>query len=423
MSDIFISYAREDSEFVRKLVDSLQADNREVWVDFNDIPFGTEWWEEIVEAIEKSPVGIFVISEDSIESQYCSLEIAQLFQNQKKMVPIVARKPSEEAIEDLPGVIRDLNWISFDGTDYDSNFASLLETIDTDLSAGKEHTRLLVRALDWQKNGHSKDMLSRGDELAGFLPMLEQDDLTAGQQAFLDESLRAAQARYNFWRFVFGFLGGLFSFAFYITTAYRGSIFNPAALALIIAAGEVFGLFTGIIAVLGSSLPEFMKKHLPSVTYMPIRITVCLLAGMLTWIVFQWIFLSLPLVPTWASFFGGIGISIGFIINAYFKPPAVVTFGVTAIAYFATMFLLNSLAPFYVNSGLENPLIYFDSATSIYTIGLPMVLLFAVGTNAHILWQAIFGGNTVTQYLEGRSSGRKKKALVLQSEPEMLPGQ
>lgn len=409
MADIFISYAREDSDFVRKLVDSLQADNRDVWVDFNDIPFGTEWWQEIVEAIEKSPVGIFVISEDSIDSQYCSLEIAQLFQNQKKIVPIVARKPSEPLIEHLPGVIRDLNWVSFDGTDFDTSFANMVATIDTDLHAEKDHTRLLIRALDWQRSGHSKDLLSRGDELAGFLPMLERDDLTVGQDAFLDMSIQAAQARYNFWRFVFGFLGGLFSFGFYMTTTYRGSIFTPSALALIIAAGEAFGLFTGIIAVMGSNMPEFMKKRLPPITYLPIRIAACLLAGMLTWIVFQWIYLSLPFALTWAAFFGAIGLSIGFIINTTFKPHASVTFGITAITYFGIMFLFNSTGDFFSNSGLENPLLYFDSATNIYTIGLPMVLLYAVGTNAHILWQAVFGGNKVTSYLEGRSTARKPK--------------
>lgn len=410
MADIFISYAREDSEFVRKLVDSLQADNRDVWVDFNDIPFGTEWWQEIVEAIEKSPVGIFVISEDSVNSQYCSLEIAQLFQNQKKIIPIVARKPSEPLIENLPEVIRDLNWVSFDDTDFDASFANMVATIDTDLHAEKDHTRLLIRALDWQRSGHSKDLLSRGDELAEFLPMLERDDLTVGQDAFLDMSIQAAQARYNFWRFVFGFLGGMFSFSFYILASFRATSLTPELLVLIIAAGEIFGLFTGIIAVMGSNMPEFMKKRLPPISYLPIRIIVCLLAGMLTWIAYQWIILGLPLAPTWASFFGAIGLSIGFIINTSFKPHASVTFGITTITYFGIMFLFNSKGDFFTNSGLDNPLLYFDSAMNIYTIGLPMVLLYAIGTNAHILWQAVFGGgNKVTRYLESRSTEPKPK--------------
>ncbi len=109
MADVFISYARANTDFVRKLVDALRDSGRDVWVDFEDIPFGTEWWNEIVEGIEQSSVGIFVISDDSIASQYCSLEIAQMMQNQKKLVPIVAVSPAEENIEKLPKIIRDLN--------------------------------------------------------------------------------------------------------------------------------------------------------------------------------------------------------------------------------------------------------------------------------------------------------------------------
>ena len=170
MADVFISYAREDSDFVRKLVDSLQADKRDVWVDFNDIPFGTDWWEEIVEAIEQSPVGIFVISKDSIDSQYCSLEIAQLFQNQKKIVPIVARTPEETSITNLPSIIRDLNWISFDGTDYASTFANLIQTIDTDISAQKNIPACLFALLTGRKADIAKIFSHAGTNLRDFYP-------------------------------------------------------------------------------------------------------------------------------------------------------------------------------------------------------------------------------------------------------------
>lgn len=416
MADVFISYARENTDFVRKLVDSLQQNDREVWVDFDDIPFGSEWWSEIVGGIEQSTIGIFVISEASIDSQYCSLEIAQMMKNQKKIIPIVATTPIDGKIERLPQIIRDLNWIFFDTDDFDTIFPNLLNTMDTDFAASKAHTQLLVRALDWEKRAHSNDSLARGDELAGFLPLLDRDDLTPIQDAFLDVSLRAAQARYNFWRFVFGFLGGLLSMAFYIAAATRATGISPALVTNIIAAGEVFGLFTGIIAVFGSSLPEFIKRRIPHRAYLPVQIVVCFTAGMMTWITFQWFFLFLPPIPTWASFFGGIGISIGFIIHAVFKPPSIVTFVITAVAMYAAIFLLNNFAGFYVNSGLENPLIYFNDSQDVYTIGLPMVLLYALGTNAHILWQSIGGVSEVTQYLEGRLTKQKNNFRISQAQ-------
>ena len=36
-SDVFISYRRKDVEFAKRLVDSLQKDGKEVWVDSSTI--------------------------------------------------------------------------------------------------------------------------------------------------------------------------------------------------------------------------------------------------------------------------------------------------------------------------------------------------------------------------------------------------
>ena len=45
MPDVFISYSRKDKAFVEKLVTALEAKKRDVWVDFEDIPFASEWWD------------------------------------------------------------------------------------------------------------------------------------------------------------------------------------------------------------------------------------------------------------------------------------------------------------------------------------------------------------------------------------------
>jgi hypothetical protein len=52
LSDVFISYSRKDSEFVRKLFDSLKAQEKEVWADFEDIPKAADWWQEIQAGID-----------------------------------------------------------------------------------------------------------------------------------------------------------------------------------------------------------------------------------------------------------------------------------------------------------------------------------------------------------------------------------
>jgi pantoate kinase len=40
-SDVFVSYRRVDVEFTKKLVEALQADGKQVWIDWEDIPPGS----------------------------------------------------------------------------------------------------------------------------------------------------------------------------------------------------------------------------------------------------------------------------------------------------------------------------------------------------------------------------------------------
>jgi len=42
MTDVFISYARKDQVFVRKLHDALVTQGRDVWVDWEDIVLRAE---------------------------------------------------------------------------------------------------------------------------------------------------------------------------------------------------------------------------------------------------------------------------------------------------------------------------------------------------------------------------------------------
>ncbi|MGH3721797.1 MAG: toll/interleukin-1 receptor domain-containing protein [Pseudonocardiaceae bacterium] len=51
VADVFLSYAREDLPFVRRLTAALRARNREVWVDLEGIIPSARWMEEIRTAI------------------------------------------------------------------------------------------------------------------------------------------------------------------------------------------------------------------------------------------------------------------------------------------------------------------------------------------------------------------------------------
>lgn len=163
MTDVFISYSRKDSEFVRRLHEALSAENKAVWVDWEGIPPVAEWLREISSAIEGADSFIYVISPDSVDSDICRKEIEHAEKHNKRLIPVVCRKVNTGHV---PEALVILNWIFFDGIDtFDSSFRILMEALDTDLDWVHSHTRLLTKSIEWKDKNHDKSLLLRGADL------------------------------------------------------------------------------------------------------------------------------------------------------------------------------------------------------------------------------------------------------------------
>ena len=68
-SDVFVSYRRKDVEFVKQLVDALRQANKEVWIDWEDIPPGSvEFTPDIQQGLEGADAFIAVISPNYLDS-------------------------------------------------------------------------------------------------------------------------------------------------------------------------------------------------------------------------------------------------------------------------------------------------------------------------------------------------------------------
>jgi hypothetical protein len=65
MYDVFISYARADKDFVRKLHQGLEEINRDIWIDWQDIPPTAEWHTEIFASIAAAHNFLFIVSPTS----------------------------------------------------------------------------------------------------------------------------------------------------------------------------------------------------------------------------------------------------------------------------------------------------------------------------------------------------------------------
>ena len=168
MTDVFISYSRKDKEFVSVLYEAFKRSQKNIWVDWEDIPLTSDWWVEIEKGIESAHTFVFVISPDSIASKVCAKEILHAVENNKRLFPIVRRDTTNFEDGNLAhDKIRQHNWLMFrEGEDdFEKSFKTLIETISLDLEHLHRHTRLLVRAIEWG-NGRSDSLLLRGDDLA-----------------------------------------------------------------------------------------------------------------------------------------------------------------------------------------------------------------------------------------------------------------
>ncbi len=98
MADVFISYAREDQEFVRELQEALEERDRNTWIDWKDIPLTAKWKQEVFSAIEQADSFAAVISPDYIGSKPCREELDHAALNNKRMVPLWHRDVADEDV-------------------------------------------------------------------------------------------------------------------------------------------------------------------------------------------------------------------------------------------------------------------------------------------------------------------------------------
>jgi WD40 repeat protein len=163
MADVFVSYARVDAPFVRKLEAALRALNRDPWVDWDDIPPSAAWLQAVFSGIEGSDTFVFVTSPHSAQSRVCGLELDHAVGLNKKIIPVLAH-PTDPAT--LPAALAALNWIDFTvESGFPDGIELLVRAMDTDLVLLKEHTRLLLRAVDWSRAGKHGSFVLRGLDL------------------------------------------------------------------------------------------------------------------------------------------------------------------------------------------------------------------------------------------------------------------
>ncbi|NES19704.1 MAG: TIR domain-containing protein [Symploca sp. SIO3E6] len=190
--DAFISYGRADSKaFATKLQTRLAEQGFHVWFDFNDIPLGVDFQHQIDDGIEKSRHFLFVIAPHSINSPYCGKEIELAIKCHKRIIPLLhveqisqetwqQRNPHgtqedweaykakglHSSFPNMHPTIGKINWVYFrEGIDdFDKSLGDLLKLISSHTDYVEQHTQLLVKALEWERQQQQTIYLLTGEE-------------------------------------------------------------------------------------------------------------------------------------------------------------------------------------------------------------------------------------------------------------------
>ncbi|MBD2328466.1 TIR domain-containing protein [Alkalinema sp. FACHB-956] len=163
MSDVFISYSRKDKPFVQQLHGALSQQQRDIWIDWEDIPIAADWWQAIERGIESANIFLFILTPHSVLSTVCKQEIDHAVKCNKRLIPVV-RDDQFDANLVHPALSRH-NWLFFrESDDFQQMFKTLTLTIETDWEHVQQHTRLLVKAIEWERD-RDDSFLLRGKDL------------------------------------------------------------------------------------------------------------------------------------------------------------------------------------------------------------------------------------------------------------------
>jgi WD40 repeat protein len=161
----FISYSRKDKRFARKLKDALESMEVDVWVDWEDIPHGADWRDEIRKSIQASDSFVFILSPDSLKSKVCTEELEIAVELNKKIIPVLYREI--ETRKKIHPKLSAANWVFMRTRkeNLDTVLPSLVRAVCTDLIWVQQHTRLLQNAVEWERNNRNSSFLLGGSKL------------------------------------------------------------------------------------------------------------------------------------------------------------------------------------------------------------------------------------------------------------------
>ncbi|MEA5463871.1 TIR domain-containing protein [Leptothoe sp. PORK10 BA2] len=165
-NDIFISYAAQDADFVRRLDKVIRDQGFDPWIDFDDIPGFNRFLEDdshyerqIRDGILGADVFVLVLSKAVLSSANC-VQRLRLAQRLNKLIILLFKEPSDDC-DELISCLDDLHYLDLSSP----LVGKVFEQVALNIIHLQTYTRLLARATEWDKQGRPQQYLLTPEDL------------------------------------------------------------------------------------------------------------------------------------------------------------------------------------------------------------------------------------------------------------------
>lgn len=186
---IFISYSRQDETLVRKLAQSLQADNFDIWLDVLNISSGEKWANAIQQGLDDSDAMVLVITPTAMESNQVANEWQYYLEENKPVIPI-RLKPAKIHYQ-----LRPLQYIDFHEQDFEVAVQQLIVALSDAVQGTTDPAeRIALDILEsayhnWLNFERSADLLLDEPRLKRILDVLKTFEISDGLWRYLLASI------------------------------------------------------------------------------------------------------------------------------------------------------------------------------------------------------------------------------------------
>ena len=108
MTQVFLAHAEEDTAIMEKVRQSLHREGFTVWSSQTDIQTGEDFHQAIGRGIEEADNLVYLLSPNSLQSEYCQYELDYALSLNKRIIPILAQSTDPAQ---APPVLRDMRYI------------------------------------------------------------------------------------------------------------------------------------------------------------------------------------------------------------------------------------------------------------------------------------------------------------------------